>query len=216
MESVSSKIRLLSGSHFFWKCSRWNLKLENTKKKKKKKKKKINIFRFSANCIWKCFYKSSLFRREYLLSAVNGLTNSTKILNITQRGFFNLNFLQRDREIKKRCCRSVLNKFSAHLPRYLSNGPLKGDFLDIYLTTSFGVRKFNNTAAIRVKKKKKRENYFRFWDNCVGKCCYKLSLLTREYLLSTVNGLTNSRQVFHTTQRDFFKPNCVHRDHKIW
>ena len=34
------------------------------------------------------------------------------------------------------------------------------------------------------KKKKKLEDIFRFWDNCICNCCYKLSLLRREYLLS--------------------------------
>ena len=33
-----------------------------------------------------------LLRREYLSSTLNPLTNSPKILDITQRDFFNLNF----------------------------------------------------------------------------------------------------------------------------
>ena len=40
--------------------------------------------------------------------------------------------------------------------------------------------------------KKNSDNIFGFWDNCLWKCCYKLSLLKTEYLLSAVNGLTNS------------------------
>ena len=36
------------------------------------------------------------------------------------------------------------------LPCYLLKGPLKGDFLDIYLTTSFGVPEFKNTSAMKV------------------------------------------------------------------
>ena len=39
---------------------------------------------------------------------------------------------------------------SARLPCYLPNSPLKHDFLDIYLTTLFGVRKFKNTSAMRL------------------------------------------------------------------
>ena len=31
---------------------------------------------------------------------------------------------------------------------YLCKGPLKGDFLDIYVTAFFGVRKFKNTFAM--------------------------------------------------------------------
>ena len=49
-------------------------------KKKKKKKKIENIFRFWDNC-----YKLSILRREYMLSPVNWLKNSSKILNIPQR-----------------------------------------------------------------------------------------------------------------------------------
>ena len=46
--------------------------------------------------------------------------------------------------------RSVLNSVSAHLPGYLWKGPLKLDFLDIYLTLFFAVRKLKNTSALRV------------------------------------------------------------------
>ena len=38
----------------------------------------------------------------------------------------------------------------ARLTRYFSKGPFKQDFLDTYLTTFFGVRKFKNTAPMRV------------------------------------------------------------------
>ena len=54
------------------------------------------IFCFWDNSIWKCCYKLSLIRREYLLLALNGLTNSPKILHITQRNYFNLNFIHSD------------------------------------------------------------------------------------------------------------------------
>ena len=46
--------------------------------------------------------------------------------------------------------RSVLNSVSAHLPGYLWKGRLKLDFLDIYLTLFFAVRKLKNTSALRV------------------------------------------------------------------
>ena len=39
------------------------------------------------------YYKLSLLRREYLPSTVNRSTKSPKILDITQRDSFNLNFL---------------------------------------------------------------------------------------------------------------------------
>ena len=60
--------------------------------------------------------------------------------------------------------------------------------------------------------KKKKENIFRFSDNCIWKGCYKLSLLRREYLLLAVNELTNSPKILHITRRDLFNMNCVHRD----
>ena len=61
--------------------------------------------------------------------------------------------------------------------------------------------------------KKKIRKYFRFCDNCVRKCCYKLSLLRREYLSSALIGLTNSPKILNITQRDFLNLNIRHRDH---
>ena len=104
-----------------------------------------------------------------------------------------------------------------------------GTFLDIYLTTSFRVRKFKNASALRVifffkmskiepkftKCKKILTNFFRFWDNCMWKICYKLSLLRREYLLPVANGLTNSPKVLHISQRDVFDLNWMNRDQWI-
>ena len=48
------------------------------------------------------------------------------------------------------CCRSDFNSNSTRLPCYLSKGPLKRDFLDIYVTIFFGVSKFKNASAMRV------------------------------------------------------------------
>ena len=104
-----------------------------------------------------------------------------------------------------------------HLLCNLWKGPLKVDFLDIYLTTSFKVGKFKNTSAMSIifflkifkiesklrKCKKKLESKFLFWDNCSVKCCFRLSLLRREYLLSGVSALINNRNILHITQGDF-------------
>ena len=71
---------------------------------------------------------------------------------------------------------SDFKSFKARLSCHLLKGPLKRDFLDIYLTTFFGVRKFKNTLAVRVisflknlkieskskKCKKYSENIFRY------------------------------------------------------
>ena len=64
--------------------------------KKKKKKKAENLFCFWDNWIWKCCNKLPLLKREYLFSAVNGVTNNPKILHITEEDFFNSNYLHRD------------------------------------------------------------------------------------------------------------------------
>ena len=62
------------------------------------------------------------------------------------------------------------------------------------------------------KKKKMQKLFFVCWDNCIGKCCNKLSLLRREYLLSAVNGLGNSPKILDITQTDLLNLNCVHSD----
>ena len=41
-------------------------------------------------------------------------------------------------------------KFLDRLPCYLSKGPPKGNFLEIYVTSFCGVRKFKNTSAMKV------------------------------------------------------------------
>ena len=48
----------------------------------------------------------------------------------------------------------IESKFKKYKKKYaikrFSKGPLKRDFLDIYLTALFGVGKFKNTSAMRV------------------------------------------------------------------
>ena len=119
-------------------------------KLRKWKTKSENIFRFGDNCIWNCWYNLSLLRRKYLLLAVNELTDSPKILHLTQREFFNLNSLLGDQKIWEIFCRSYFNSVSAILPCHLSKGRLKQDFLGIYLTMCLGGRKFKNTSTLRV------------------------------------------------------------------
>ena len=162
--------------HFFGESSKFNLNIENAKRKSE------NIFRFWDNCIRKCYNKLPLLRRNYLLSAVNGITNSRKTLCITQRDSFNLNCFHRDDPIRPRCCRLALNSVLVGLPCYLSNGPLKRTFLDIYLTTFLGVHQLKNTFKqwgssffwkcsklnLNLQNAKNNwENIFRFWDNWI-------------------------------------------------
>ena len=164
-------------------------------------------------------------------SAVNVLTNSPKIRHVTKRDFFRLNSFHVDQYIWERCCRPDWNSVLAHLPCSFWQGPLKRHFLDIYLTTLFGVPKLKITSAMtgilslkmfkiefilpKCKKKKKKNNtekVFSFWDNCIWRCCDKLCLIRTEYLSSAVNMLTNSPKTFHITKRDFFQMNCLHND----
>ena len=116
----------------------------------KAKRNPENFFHFWDNWIWKCSYKVSLLRRKYLSSVVNGLANSPKVLHIIKTDFCELNCLYRDQPILERCCRSDFNTVSARLSIHLSKDPLKLEFLDILLTTYFGVRKFKNTSAMNV------------------------------------------------------------------
>ena len=123
------------------------------------------------------------------------LRKTPKNLHITKR-----DFLQR-------------NCFQSRSPK----GPLRRDFLDIHLTKFFGVRKFKDTSAMRViyflkmlkieskfpNCKKNSEKIFCFWDNCIWKCCNKLSLLRRENLSSAVNVLRNSPKIFISLTETF-------------
>ena len=60
--------------------------------------------------------------------------------------------------------------------------------------------------------KKHPEVVFHFLDNSICKCCNKLPSLKTEYLSSASNELTNSVNISHMAQRDFFKLNCLNRD----
>ena len=53
-----------------------------------------NVFRFKDNDVWTCCVKVCILRPEYMYSAVNVLTNSPNILDLTKADFFQLNFSQ--------------------------------------------------------------------------------------------------------------------------
>ena len=80
-QSVSWKIHQLWRSYVFWKCSKLNANLQDWKKKWE------NVSRLFYYCSSKFCYNIRLLRREYLLPAVSGLTNSPKIFHITERVF---------------------------------------------------------------------------------------------------------------------------------
>ena len=66
---------------FFCKCSKFNINFKNGKRISEK------FLCFCDNCIWTSCVKPSLFRGEYLSSAVNLLTTSLNIFHITKRDF---------------------------------------------------------------------------------------------------------------------------------
>ena len=73
-ESVSSKIHQLWESSLFWKCSKLILNFKYEEKNSE------SVFCFRDNFIWRCYYKLSLLRREYLSSAVNVQTALQSII----------------------------------------------------------------------------------------------------------------------------------------
>ena len=124
------------------------------------------------------------------------------------------------------CRGSDLKSFWARLPCCLLKGTVKGRFLDIYLTTFFGVGNLGKTLARSVRffcncskfkldfktSEKNRQKEFCFLRNCIGIGSLKLSQLRREYLSSPVNVLTNSLKIFYITKRHLFKLNCLCSD----
>ena len=52
------------------------------------------VFCFKDNGVWTCRFKVFILRPEYVYSAVNVLTNSPNILDLTKADFFQLNSSQ--------------------------------------------------------------------------------------------------------------------------
>ena len=52
------------------------------------------VFRFKENGVWTCCVKVCILRREYVYSALNVLTNSPNILDLTKADFLQLNLSQ--------------------------------------------------------------------------------------------------------------------------
>ena len=86
--SIILEIIRLGNSSFFPKCSKFNAHFRNAIKNLEK------IFYFQINGASSCYVKFSMFRREYLSSVVNVLTNSVKILDQTKADFAQVNLPQ--------------------------------------------------------------------------------------------------------------------------
>ena len=93
------------------------------------------FFCFIDNCIWIGIVKLSLLRTGYILSVGNVLTSSPEIFHGNKRDFSQLNCLGSDHRIWQKWCNADLKHAWARLQCFLFMGPLKLDFLDIYLTT---------------------------------------------------------------------------------
>ena len=104
----------------------------------------------------------------------------------------------------------------ARLPYCFSMGPLKRDFLDIYLTTfsesviweiqnlggsSFFWKDSKFNVDIR-NSEKNSEQVFYCWDNCTWIALVKFSLLRTGYLSSAGNVLTSSPKIWQLNKRD--------------
>ena len=127
------------------------LKMFKIESKFRKWKKKFReIFLFWDRCIRKCCNKLPLLRREYLSSAVKGLTDSSRYCISLREIFSTWIAFAGINKYYKMCCRPDINSFLSRLPCYLSKFRMKRDFLDIYLTASFRLRKFKNPSAMKV------------------------------------------------------------------
>ena len=128
-ESLFSEIQNLWGSSYFSQYFKFKLDFKNPGKNSEK------VFCFWDNCIWIGILKLSLLKTGYFSSTANVLPNSTKILHVSKRDYFQLNWLGRDQWIWERFCNADFNSACVRVPCCLSKGPLKWDVLDIYLST---------------------------------------------------------------------------------
>ena len=113
---------------------------------------------------------------------------------------------------------------------FLSSGCLKLDFLDIYLTTSFGVRNFRNISAmgfilfwnfskfdVELKNSQKNwEKVFCFLDKCIWIGRSTLSLLRREDLSSPKGVSKNRFKTLDVTKTDPSQLSYHQNDQWIW
>ena len=74
--------------------------------------------------------------------------------------------------------------------RHLSNHVFWSPYIQKYISNEgHFFRKISRFDLNLENAKKNSKNIFRFWDNCIWKCSYKVPLLRTEYLLFAANGL---------------------------
>ena len=81
-DSIISEIFKLCTWCFFWKCDKFCVDSKNSIKIKE------NVSHFWVNGLWRCWDKFSQLWREYMWSAVNVLTSTTEISDLTERDVF--------------------------------------------------------------------------------------------------------------------------------
>ena len=89
------------------------------------------VFHFLDNCVRIGSQKLSVLWLEYLLSVINGSTNSLKISDQTKTDVFQLSLPQNEEKIKEKCCRADFDSVTDPLTHCLAKGLLKQDLLDI-------------------------------------------------------------------------------------
>ena len=158
------------------------------------------------------------------------LTSSPKIWHFNNRDFFQISSLDSDHWIWKSFCDAYFNSACVRVPCCLSKGPLKWDFLDIYLTTfseslnseiqnlwrSFFVSKYLIFHLDFKNSVKNSGKVLCFWENCIWIGIVKFSLLRTSYSSTAKNVLTSSPKILHVHKRDFFQLNLFSSDRWIW
>ena len=188
------------------------------------------VSRLWDNCIWIGIVKLSLARTGYFSSAASVLTSSPQIWHVNKRNVSQVNWLDLDQWIWKRCCDADLYSALARLQCRLSNGSLKRGFLDIYQTTFWEslISKLENLWASPFVPKywkfmldfrntaKNPQKFFCFWDNFISVGTVKLSLLRTGSFSSAANVLANSPKIWRVKKGDFFQLNLLSSDQGIW
>ena len=164
-----------------------------------------NVFSFSDNCIWIGIVILSLLRTGYFWLAANLLTRNF---------WYDADF----------------NSAWTLLPCWLSKGPLKQDFSDIYLSTFldsviseiqklWGSTFFSRCVKFNLDFRNTAKNWaknFCYLDNCIWIGIVKLCHLRTGYFSSAANVLTSSPKIWHVNKRDFFQLNFLGSDRWIW
>ena len=189
----------------------------------------FNFF-FWDNCIWIGIVKLSPLRTGYVSSTGNVLTTSPKSWHIKNRDFFQLNCLGSDQWIWWTRFDADFDSGSARLSCFFSKGPLKWEFLYIYMITiwEYVIPEIQNLWGSYFSSKcskfdiylknavKNWQNVLCFWNSCIWIGIVKFSLLKTGLFSLNTTVLTRSPKIWHCKNRDFFHLNWLGSDRLIW